>query len=213
MVINSSKTKTMIFNKSRKFDFTPNLTVSPTNENIDVVESFKLLGVMIRSDLSWTDNTKYICSKGFARLWLLRRLKALGLTKDELLDVYMKQVRPVMELAVPAWQPGLSQLESNQLERIQKCALHIILGDDYTGYEAALEMTSCVSLEARRMQICEKFAVKTARSNKYSHWFVPNVRNAESRNIRHMTKYKPAITRTIRCEKSPIPFLTKILNS
>ena len=125
----------------------------------------------------------------------------------------MKQVRPVVELAVPAWQPGLSQLESNQLERIQKCALHIILGEDYTGYEAALEMTSCVSLEARRMQICEKFAVKTARSNKYSHWFVPNVRNAESRNTRHMTKYKPAITRTIRCEKSPIPFLTKILNS
>ena len=73
-------------------------------------------------------------------------------------------------------------------ESIQKCALHIILGEDYTGYEAALEMTSCVSLEARRMQICEKFAVKTARSNKCSHWFVPNVRNAESRNTRHMTK-------------------------
>jgi hypothetical protein len=29
--------------------------------------------------------------QGFSRLWILRRLKKLGLPKDELLDTYMKK--------------------------------------------------------------------------------------------------------------------------
>ena len=54
---------------------------------LEVVDNFKLLGVIIRSDMKWYDNTNYICQKGYARLWLLRRLKNLGAGVLELLDV------------------------------------------------------------------------------------------------------------------------------
>ena len=59
---------------------------------------------------------------------MIRRLKKLGANKEELMDVYFKQVRSILEVAVPVWQPGLTQQELKQIERVQKCALHIILG-------------------------------------------------------------------------------------
>ena len=62
---------------------------------------------------------------------MLRRLKGLGASEMEMLDVYYKQVRSVLELAVPVWQPALTQQEIKQIERVQRCALYIILGEDY----------------------------------------------------------------------------------
>ena len=90
--------------------------------------------------MRWCDNTDYICKKGYARLWILRRLKGLGASQTELVDVYQKQVRSVLELAVPVWQPGISKFEKSQIERVQKCALYIILGEGYTHNTKALEI-------------------------------------------------------------------------
>ena len=90
MRINQDKCKVMIFNSSRKYDCTPKLTLSdmePENNHLEVVDSFKLLGVMIRSDMRWCDNTNYICQKGYKRLWVLRRLRCLGASKEEMKDV------------------------------------------------------------------------------------------------------------------------------
>ena len=47
---------------------------------------------------------------------MLRRLKGLGANEEEILDVYQKQVRSVLELAVPVWQAGLTQQEVRQIE-------------------------------------------------------------------------------------------------
>ena len=141
MVINTGKTKIMIFNPSRKYDGTPKLTLPDMGgEYLEVVETFKLLGVIIRSDLRWFDNTEYICKKGYTRLWMLRRLKGLGASIKELLDVYHKQVRAVLEMAVPVWHPAITLEERRQIERIQKCALYIILVSEYTCYSDALDL-------------------------------------------------------------------------
>ena len=34
----------------------------------------------------------------------------------------------ILELAVPVWHPGLTQLDVRKLERVQQCAFSIILG-------------------------------------------------------------------------------------
>ena len=119
MMINASKTVTMLFNTSKKIDFLPRLKIGNDNY-LEVVSRYKLLGVIIQNDLKWNANTSNICHKGFARLWMLRRLKSLGASMEELVDVYIKQVRSVLELAVPVWEPGLTKSEKGQLERVQK---------------------------------------------------------------------------------------------
>ena len=60
---------------------------------------------------------RYRYMKGYKRLWVLRRLKILGASEKELLDVYQKQVRSVLELAVPVWQPALTTQEKKQIEK------------------------------------------------------------------------------------------------
>ena len=171
---NTSKTKVMLFNTAKDYDFMPKLTFQSevdTEDYLEVVESSKLLGVIIRSDMKWCDNVDYMCKKGYMKLWILRRLKILRFTKEELWDVFIKQIRPILEYAAPVWHPGITQKESGQIERVQKCALHIILGDDYQNYWHALEVLDCDTLESRRQQICEKFVRKSVNHSKYRSWF------------------------------------------
>ena len=217
MVINTDKCKVMMFNTARKFDGMPLLTLPGMGgRNIQVVESFKLLGVKIRSDLKWHDNTAYICKRGYERLWLLRRLKGLGASESELVDVYDKQVRSLLELAVPVWQPALTQQEAYQIERVQKTACHVILGDKYDNYDSALRKIGHESLNTRRIQLCTKFAKKSLRNPNYSNWFCPNKAVPQypytRGNKKAQNKLKPVLARTERFENSPLPYLTNLLN-
>ena len=77
MEVNFIKTKLMLFNTAKKRDFMP--TVKVNNQYIDLVEQFKLIGVIITSDLNWNANTEAITKKGYARIWYLRRLKSANL--------------------------------------------------------------------------------------------------------------------------------------
>ena len=73
MVINSGKTKIMLFNKSHKYDFMPEITISQ-GENLEVIEEFKILGLVISTDLKWNKHIEYMCKRGFMKLRTLRRL-------------------------------------------------------------------------------------------------------------------------------------------
>ena len=54
MVINTEKCKVVMFNSGRKIDAMPKLTLPGMGENyLEAVESFKLLGVKITSELKW----------------------------------------------------------------------------------------------------------------------------------------------------------------
>ena len=122
----------MLFNTGKKRDFIPELTINGTP--IEVVEEIKLLGVKISSDLKWNLNTLYSTKRGYAKLWMLRRLKAHGANQNELCDIYSKHVRSVMENSAAVWHPGLTQNNSTDIERVQKSAFSIILGSQYKSY-------------------------------------------------------------------------------
>ena len=219
MKINRNKCNVMIFNPHRKYSGLPQLTLSGKDgEFLDVVENTKLLGVKLRSDMRWCDNTDYICKEGYSRLWILRRLKGLGASQEELLDVYQKQVRAVLELAVPVWQPGITKKERYQIERVQKCALNIILGEHYSSYSKALESIKYENLEIRRIKICENFVKKSVKHPKFRHWFRRNEKSVNETKIRKVKnqkiqRYHPVPYRTEKYKNSPLPYLTDLLNN
>jgi hypothetical protein len=214
MRINQDKTRIMLFNTARKWDFTPTVSLGNTNINLEVVEELKLLGIIVTSDMKWHANTAYLCEKGFNRLWMLKNLKRFGATKSELLDIYNKQCRSVLELAVPVWTAGLTQDDVTNLERVQKTACAIILGRAYSGYKNALKYLQIKSLEERRKDLCLNFAKKSAKSDKYQHWFKKaDVPPVNTRSHKPINTFKPVPTRTDRFRDSPIPYLTSLLNS
>ena len=173
---------------------------------LEVVEKTKLLGITLTSNLKCTENTMNLTARAYGRLWSLRRLKSIGTPPEELLDTYYKQVRSVLELAVPVWHPGLTVQDSKSIERVQKAALAIILGDSYHSYQKALNLLDVKPLDQRREDLCLTFALKTSQQQKFEHWFVATPRA-------HTTKYRPVWTHTDRYKGTPLPYLTNLLNN
>ena len=159
MKLNLKKTKFMLFNACTSIDFLPSFNLCGVE--IELVEEMKLLGLIITSDLKFEKNTEFIVQKAYKRIWMLKRLKNLGASTEQLLDVYEKQIRCVLELAVPVWHSSLVQADRLSIERVQKAALQVILGSDYSSYRAACLEVNFLTLEERRKKLCTKFALKS----------------------------------------------------
>ena len=87
--------------------------------------------------------------------------------------------------------------------------LRIILGKKYISYDDALESLQVEKLEDRRVQLCKSFANKASKSEKYSGWFwSPEARP----DTRSKPNYSSVWTRTTKFKKSPLPYLTELLN-
>ena len=144
---------------------------------------------------------------------MLRRLKPVGASAHELLDIYDKQIRCMVEFAAPVWTSGLTHAEISQIERVQKAAFAIILGKKYTSYNKALTFFNRTTLETRREDMNLKFGKKCLKSEKYQHWFVPNKPTVQSLKTRSVDEnvLKPVEARTNAFKKSPIAYLTNLI--
>ena len=143
---------------------------------------------------------------------MLRRLKANGAGIIDLVDVYSKQVRCVLELAVAVWSPGLTVGQAAQIERVQKSACAVILGEQ-VDFKYALSILNLKILCERRKDLCLKFGKKCFKNDKFKQWFVerPNdLSNIQTRS--NKSTFLPVNTRTNRFSKSPLPYLTSLLN-
>ena len=213
--IKESKTEIMKFNFSSSLDFPPELNINGFQDLVKVTTATKLLGVMVTDNLKWESNTQYICKKAYKKMWTLRRMKILDVDPYVILEVYTKEIRSVLELAVPAWHSGLTQKQSATIERVQKVAVSIILSDHKTGrseytYDMALVILDLEPLEVRRFKLCQKFAKKTLKSKQHADLFRTN------QNL-HNTRQRPEFftnkCNTWRYFKSPVNYLTRILNN
>ena len=95
MKLNLTKTKFMLFNPTKNWDFIPIFTLG--NTEIETQEEMKMLGLIVRNDLTWKSNTDTMTQKAYSRLWILKRLKKQGANLEDLKDIYIKQVLSVLE--------------------------------------------------------------------------------------------------------------------
>ena len=198
----------MLFNTCTSIDFMPTFSLGGTD--IELVEETKLLGLVITSDLKFNKNTEYIVKRAFKRIWMLKRLKNHGASDDQLIDVYVKQIRSVLELAVPAWHSSLILADKLSIERVQKAALQVIFGLNYSSYSSALEAANLLTLDARRENLCKKFAFKAVKNTKHKEWFKVNTKLNRTRQKQPF--FCPVVSRTKRFENSPVSYLTNLLN-
>ena len=199
----------MIFNKSRKYDFPPEFSFS-NGEFLEVLEETRLLGIVLTSDLRWFANSSSIYSKAMGKMWLLRRMKILKLEPEIIVDYYIKEIRCLAEQGVAIWNSGLTKGQINDLEKIQKVALKIILGDEYWSYDQACEKFEVKSLSLRRLDLCTNFALKLYKSERSREYFtLPN--NLEA------TRSVPqpvleTMCNTVRCYNAPHNYLGRLVN-
>ena len=209
MKINPEKSKVMIFNKSRKYDFPPELSFQD-GKILECLEDTKLLGVHLSADLRWNSNTSVICGKAMSKMWLLRRLKKFHLDHEVILDYYLKEIRPLVEHGVPIWNSGLTKAQVRELENVQKVALKIILDDSYYSYDVACTLLNILPLQYRRTDLCTNFAVKLYKSPRSSEFFQPaeNILNTRSEQLLVTEK----MSNTRRCFNAPHNYLARLVN-
>ena len=150
--INKEKTNTMIFNFSKDHQFTTRLSIE--DQNIDVVNEKKLLGTIITNDLKFNKNTDFLVKKAYARMEILRKLENFSNFLPDLKLIYISYIRSVLEINCTVWNSALNEKNINDLERVQKCALRIMLKDKYISYEKALLKTDLEKLNIRRRYLC-----------------------------------------------------------
>ena len=143
---------------------------------------------------------------------MIERLKSWGAKRDDLTDIYTKQIRSVLEFWVPIWNSCLTQHNSQEIEHVQKAFLHILVGKDYSDYQTAMKIAKLDTLEDRRLKLCKSFVIKCSKHPKFSNWFQKNELQSIAKRSKK-SKYEVPLYRTERFKRSPIPYLTNLLNN
>ena len=209
MKINEEKTKQMIFNFTNNFQFSTRTFIN--GKNIEIIDQTKLLGVVITNDLKWEENTSVILKKANARMQLLRKCATFTKDKSELTNIYILFIRSILEQSCVVWHSSLNKEDSDNLERIQKSAVKVILQEDYSEYTDGLHQLKLESLYNRRMSLCKNFAQETSKHEKLKHMFPKN--EIVLTNItRKPERIKVNRAFTERYKNSAIPQMQRMLN-
>ena len=151
MILNEKKSKLMIFNFSEKYQFGTRLELN--GQNLDVVQKAKFLGVIITNDLKWDANTESLVKRANKRMELLRKVSSFGTSKDEKRNIYILFIRSILEQSCVVWHSSLTKANEEDLERVQKSAIRIILGRNYDDYSKALSEVNSDLLKYRRQEL------------------------------------------------------------
>ena len=145
-------------------------------------------------------------------MWLLRRLRLIKLDTELILEYYLKEIRPLVEFGVAIWNSGLTKGQVNDLEKVQKVALKIILHEDYTSYEVACTLMNISPLEYRRTELCTNYAVKLYRSPKSSEYFIPAKKLVNTRSEQQLL-VKEQKCNYNRAYNAPHNYLARLVNA
>ena len=208
MKINQDKSKLIIFNMSHKYRFPPEQCFSDGNK-LELLENVKVLGVTISSDLRWKTNTEVMTSKARSRIWTLRRLDNLGFDNKFIIDVYIKEIRSILEYNVPVWNGSLTRKDSEKIEMVQKSVLKLLMKHNYTSYTEACKKFNIEKLFNRRLKLCIKFSQKEFKKENNGIFTKNKSKSTRKINKKYVIEPRP---RTSRYFNSPIPYLSRLLN-
>ena len=209
MVLNEKKTKCMIFNRSKKFQFTSDIMLK--GEKLNVVEETKLLGTIITNDLKWNKNTQAIVKNANSKMKMLQVASKFIRNKNDLLHIYKTFIRSRLEFSSVVWHSSLSKSNENDIERVQKSALKLILKETYSDYETALKLLDIETLHDRRKRLCLKFAHKCLKNDTFKKLFLLKKTNHKM-DKRKTEKFLIKQINTERYKKSAIPAMLRMLN-
>ncbi|KAI4894644.1 hypothetical protein NFI96_001032 [Prochilodus magdalenae] len=136
--LNITKTKEMCidFRRSRPSQ----QPISIKGVDVEVVRSYRYLGVHLDERLDWSVNTDIVYKKAQSRLYFLRRLGSFRICQKLLLMFYQSVVASVLFYAVVCWGGSISKRDAGRLDRLVRKA----------GSVLGLELESLTPLAERR---------------------------------------------------------------
>ena len=151
MFLNVTKTKEMViyFGKATQKKSIPPIQLQAAA--VERVEIFKLLGVIISSDLSWQSHVDYIVKRASKRFFVLCQLVRIGVSVNDVTSVYCSLIRSILEYACPVWHCGLTKGQSEEIEGVQRRCMRILFPE--LSYSDSLQITGLELLCTRRERL------------------------------------------------------------
>ena len=174
LTFNSNKCKCMVFSRrhSRAIKF-PSLCLGSTP--LELVHSYKYLGVTLTSDLSWSEHIQSICVKSKKLIGLLYRRFYGNADPATILILYCTLVRPHLEYACQVWSP-YTQRDKDLLENVQKFALRMSFRQWNASYRELLNLCNISTLRERRLylSLCLMYKLPTLKYTSLQIFSFPN---------------------------------------
>ena len=134
------------------------LHMGPTNphrsyvvngETLPTNSTMKDLGIMVSSDLKFSDHCVLVSKKAFLKLNLLFKA-CISRDRAFLLATFFSYVRPILEFNCSVWSPYLIK-DIDQIEKVQKRFTKRVPGLQNLPYKERLKSLKLQSLELRRL--------------------------------------------------------------
>ena len=206
--VNHKKTQLVCVNSA--IGSTPSSYIQlASGEKIHSQQSIKILGFHIGASSGMAEQVAQLKKKYRSRAWVVRNLKRAGLPPNELVKMYKVLVRPVLDYMTAAYHPMLNLEQRKELERLQMTTLKTIYGYDVS-YAKALEESGLPTLEERRQDYFDRFALKLANNSEYSDWLPKSIFTGYDLREEHI--YKESFASTDRLRNSPLYAIRRRLN-
>ena len=142
------------------------------------------------------------------RYWTLRHLKHNGFTEGDLVRVYTSIIRPVADYMMEIYHSMATDRQDEEIERLQTHALRCIYGPGLSGRKLR-EKADLTTLRERRIEACDRFALKCSRSDRFEHWFP---KREGRRSARRGEEFVEEYARCDRLFNSPLFYMRRRLN-
>ena len=90
-------------------------TISILGDKVQVVESYKYLGVHMNNKLDWKQQTEAVYKKGQSRLYFLSKLRSFNVCNKMLCMFYQSVVASAIFSAAISWGSGIRTCASKEL--------------------------------------------------------------------------------------------------
>ena len=195
MLINAKKTQLIQFTLSE-----PKYMDAFMMDNVQIspVESARLLGVTLDKRLTFADHVNNICKNMASRLYAMRTLKRLGLSKNGLVTYYTANIRSALTYACPVWASLISDQNMGKIRQVERKALKIIYAD--LTYGEAISECAIPTIELFIKTLC--------------HNLITNIHCQESHPLHQLIiTNKSRKTRISKPTSMPVCRTTKLQNS
>lgn len=182
--LNVVKTNDMLIDFRKKTIQTQEIT-SIKGQTVECVESYKYLGMVIDSKLTFGTNCEQVCKKGHQRLFCLRKLNQFHIDKSIMILFYHAFIESILSFALAAWFGNLTLKNKNSLNKIVKWSSRLI-GDPQLNVETLYtkqlqRITSSIlndsshplHTEFQLLPSRRRFRIPRCRTKRHKNSFVP----------------------------------------
>ena len=166
---------------------------------------------MVQSNLKWDSEVIHMISRANKTIWVLWKMKALGVETTTLVEYWKSEGRVHLEFACPVWHSSITKAQRQSLERSQRVAMAAMVGYWEPSLTFQLNALGLERLHKRRVDICHCFALSTATTSRHRDIF-RQAPEAPLRKVKHSRKYVEPRARTAAYRNSAFPYLTRVLN-